>query len=62
MKDGQRVFDANNYYKSCSSSRVADATAGTIITNPVQSARLMTRYSASIKYGRVEIRAKMLTG
>jgi beta-glucanase (GH16 family) len=59
MKNGQHVFDADNYYKSCS--RVANATAGTII-NPVQSARLTTRYSASIKYGRVEIRAKMPTG
>jgi hypothetical protein len=59
IKNGQRVFDSDSYYKSCS--RVANATAGTII-NPVQSARLTTRYSASIKYGRVEIKAKMPTG
>ena len=59
MQNGQRVFDSESYYKSCSS--VSNLTAGTII-NPVQSARLTTRYSASIKYGRVEIRAKMPTG
>jgi hypothetical protein len=59
IQDGQRVFDSESYDKSCSS--VSNATAGTII-NPVQSARLTTRYSASIKYGRVEIRAKMPTG
>ena len=59
MRKGQRVFDEENYYKSCS--KVSNATAGTII-NPVQSARLTTRFSASIKYGRVEIKAKMPTG
>ncbi|KAF8236768.1 concanavalin A-like lectin/glucanase [Tricholoma matsutake] len=59
FKNGQRVFDADGYYKSCS--QVANTTSGTII-NPVQSARLTTRYSASIKYGRVEIKAKMPTG
>jgi beta-glucanase (GH16 family) len=58
-KNGQRVFDADNYYKSCSG--VTNTTAGTII-NPVQSARLTTRNSASIRFGRVEIRAKMPTG
>jgi beta-glucanase (GH16 family) len=58
-KNGQRVFDAENYYQSCSG--VTNTTAGTII-NPVQSARLTTRNSASIRFGRVEIRAKMPTG
>jgi beta-glucanase (GH16 family) len=52
-KNGQRVFDADNYYKNCS---------GVTIINPVQSARLTTRNSASIRFGRVEIRAKMPTG
>ncbi|KAF9005039.1 concanavalin A-like lectin/glucanase domain-containing protein [Cyathus striatus] len=52
-------FDAAGYYKACSA--VSNATAGTII-NPVQSARLTTRRSASIKYGRVEVRAKIPTG
>ncbi|KAG6826845.1 hypothetical protein H0H92_014177 [Tricholoma furcatifolium] len=58
-QDGQYVFDWNSYYASCS--KVSNATAGTII-NPVQSARLTTRYSASIRYGKVEIRAKMPYG
>ncbi|KAF8577757.1 glycoside hydrolase family 16 protein [Ramaria rubella] len=35
--------------------------AGTVI-NPVQSARLTTRLSHSLQYGRVEVRAKMPTG
>lgn len=58
-KDGQRVFDWDSYYRSCS--KVSNSTSGSII-NPVQSARLNTKQSASIKYGRVEIRAKMPTG
>lgn len=53
------AFDAAAYYKACSA--VSNATAGQII-NPVQSARLSTRKSASIKYGRVEVRAKIPTG
>ncbi|RDB22986.1 Beta-1,3-glucan-binding protein [Hypsizygus marmoreus] len=59
IRDGQRVFDWDAYRRSCS--MVSNSTAGTII-NPVQSARLTTRYSASIKYGRVEVRAKMPEG
>ncbi|KAF5378367.1 hypothetical protein D9615_008740 [Tricholomella constricta] len=51
VRDGQRVFDGDAYRRSCS--MVSNATAGTVI-NPVQSARLTTRYSASIRYGRVE--------
>lgn len=53
------VFDQAGYLKSCSA--VSNATLGTVI-NPVQSARLTTRNSASIRYGRVEIRAKMPNG
>jgi hypothetical protein len=53
------VFDAASYYKACSA--VSNSTAGQII-NPVQSARLSTRRSASIKYGRVDVRAKIPTG
>jgi hypothetical protein len=56
---GERVFDWDSYYRSCSA--VSNATAGTVI-NPVQSARLTTRKSASIKFGKVEIRAKMPNG
>jgi hypothetical protein len=51
--------DASSYYKACSA--VSNSTSGQII-NPVQSARISTRYSASIKYGRVEVRAKIPTG
>lgn len=54
-----RVFDWDSYYRSCSA--VSNATSGSII-NPVQSARLTTQFSASIKFGRVEIRAKMPNG
>jgi hypothetical protein len=54
-----QAFDAAAYYKACSA--VSNATVGQII-NPVQSARLSTRKSASIKYGRVEVRAKIPTG
>ncbi|KAF8225474.1 concanavalin A-like lectin/glucanase [Tricholoma matsutake] len=52
-------FDADSYYKACSA--VSNSTSGQII-NPVQSARLSTRRSANIKYGRVEVRAKIPTG
>ena len=58
-QDGGLVFDWDSYYRSCSA--VSNATAGTVI-NPVQSARLTTQNSASIRYGRVEIRAKMPNG
>uniref|UniRef100_A0A8H7Y360 GH16 domain-containing protein n=1 Tax=Psilocybe cubensis TaxID=181762 RepID=A0A8H7Y360_PSICU len=57
--DGVRQFDWASYYRSCSA--VSNRTAGTVI-NPVQSARLTTQRSASIKFGRVEIRAKMPNG
>ncbi|CAK5275550.1 unnamed protein product [Mycena citricolor] len=59
-------FDWDGYYAACS--RTTNSTAGTII-NPVQSARLSTILSAkgdesglsrgSLRYGRVEVRAKM---
>lgn len=52
-------FDVEAYTKACSA--VSNATAGTII-NPVQSARISTRKSASIKFGRVEVRAKIPRG
>lgn len=42
-------------------SAVANATAGTVI-NPVMSARLHTRGSKSIRYGRVEVKAKLPKG
>lgn len=53
------VFDEAGYLAACSA--VSNATLGTVI-NPAQSARLTTRYSASIRFGRVEIRAKMPNG
>lgn len=52
-------FDIEGYTRACSA--VSNVTTGQII-NPVQSARLSTRRSASIKYGRVEVRAKIPTG
>lgn len=52
-------FDEAGYLAACSA--VSNATLGTVI-NPAQSARLTTRYSASIRFGRVEIRAKMPNG
>ncbi|EAU80625.1 glucan 1,3-beta-glucosidase [Coprinopsis cinerea okayama7 len=57
--DGSQVFDIEGYTNACS--KVSNATSGAII-NPVQSARLTTIKSASIRYGRVEIRAKMPHG
>jgi hypothetical protein len=54
-----QTFDLAAYTKACSA--VSNVTSGQII-NPVQSARLSTRKTASIKYGRVEVRAKIPTG
>jgi hypothetical protein len=59
MKSGQRVFNQAGYNDACSA--VSNATSGTVI-NPVQSARLTTQKSASIRYGRVEVKAKMPNG
>jgi len=53
------AFDLNGYLKACSA--VSNSTTGHII-NPVQSARISTRRSASIKYGKVEVRAKIPRG
>ena len=53
------VFNEAAYLAACSA--VSNATLGTVI-NPIQSARLSTRNSASIRFGRVEIRAKMPNG
>lgn len=58
-KNGATAFDEAGYVKACSA--VSNRTAGTVI-NPVQSARINTKGKASIKYGRVEIRAKMPNG
>lgn len=52
-------FDADGYYRACSA--ISNSTVGKII-NPVQSARLSTRKSASIRYGKVEVTAKLPTG
>jgi len=40
---------------------VSNATAGTVI-NPVMSARISTKGKRSIRYGRVEVRAKLPRG
>ncbi|KIK46821.1 glycoside hydrolase family 16 protein [Suillus luteus UH-Slu-Lm8-n1] len=52
-------FDATAYYQACGA--VSNSTTGTII-NPIQSARITTRNKASIRYGRVEVRAKVPRG
>ncbi|KAG5636254.1 hypothetical protein H0H81_008633 [Sphagnurus paluster] len=60
LNDGYgSYFDLAGYTKACSA--VSNATAGTVI-NPVQTARLSTKFSASIRYGKVEVRAKMPDG
>ncbi|KAF5378975.1 hypothetical protein D9757_009121 [Collybiopsis confluens] len=63
---GAKVFDYGAYYSACSAT--SNTTSGTIV-NPVQSARVSTLINAqsgsgngSVRYGRVEIRAKMPTG
>lgn len=53
------AFNPTAYYQACGA--VSNSTAGTVIP-PVQSARITTRYSASIRYGRVEVRAKLPRG
>lgn len=58
-RGGQTFFDEEGYVKACSA--VSNRTAGTVI-NPVQSARINTKGKSSIRFGRVEVRAKMPTG
>lgn len=53
------AFDPTAYYQACGV--VSNSTSGTVI-NPVQSARISTRNSASIRYGRVEVKAKLPRG
>jgi len=53
------TFDASAYYGACGA--VSNTTSGAVI-NPVRSARISTRNSASIRYGRVEVRAKLPRG
>ncbi|KAJ7737882.1 GH16 beta-1,3-glucan recognition protein [Mycena maculata] len=52
-------FDLDAYLAACSA--VSNSTLGTIIP-PVMSARISTRKSASMKFGRVEVVAKLPTG
>ncbi|KAJ7758801.1 GH16 beta-1,3-glucan recognition protein, partial [Mycena maculata] len=52
-------FDLDAYLAACSA--VSNDTLGTIIP-PVMSARVSTRKSASLKFGRVEVVAKIPTG
>ena len=49
----------NEDWKACGV--VSNSTTGTVI-NPVQSARLTTRKSHNIQFGRVEVRAKLPRG
>jgi len=49
----------NTDYKACGV--VSNSTTGTVI-NPVQSARLTTRKSHNIQFGRVEVKAKIPRG
>ncbi|KAG2155258.1 glycoside hydrolase family 16 protein [Suillus bovinus] len=51
--------NTTGYYQACGA--VSNSTTGTII-NPVQSARITTLNKASIRYGRVEVRAKLPRG
>ena len=53
------VFDTEGYDRACSA--VSNKTAPTVI-NPIQSARLSTRNTSSIRYGKIEINAKMPVG
>jgi hypothetical protein len=53
------AIDDKAYLRACSA--VSNSTAGSVI-NPVQSARLSTRRSAAIRYGKVEVRAKLPRG
>ena len=57
--NGANVFDEAGYLAACSA--VSNSTKGSVV-NPVQSARITTRKKASIKYGRVDIKAKMPNG
>ncbi|KAJ7073513.1 glycoside hydrolase family 16 protein [Mycena belliarum] len=52
-------FDVAAYLAACSA--VSNATEGRIIP-PVRSARISTRKSARMRFGRVEVRAKLPTG
>ncbi|KAF9269047.1 concanavalin A-like lectin/glucanase [Marasmius fiardii PR-910] len=56
---GQQVYDLQGYLNACSA--VSNATSGDILP-PAQSARITTRKTASIKHGRVEVRARMPRG
>jgi hypothetical protein len=53
------VFDPDAYHRACGA--VSNSATGAVI-NPVKSARLSTRNSASIRYGKVEVRAKLPSG
>jgi hypothetical protein len=62
------IFNGHTYnLTGCTDSHVANcgavsnSSAATVI-NPVQSARITTRYSHNIQFGKVEIRAKLPRG
>ncbi|KII90396.1 glycoside hydrolase family 16 protein [Plicaturopsis crispa FD-325 SS-3] len=56
---GSSSFNAAAYYQACGA--VSNSSTDAVIP-PAQSARLSTRNSASIRYGKVEVRAKLPTG
>ncbi|KAK1227171.1 hypothetical protein PQX77_009805 [Marasmius sp. AFHP31] len=56
---GQKIYDMQGYLRSCSA--VSNSTSGVVLP-PAQSARLTTRKTASIKHGRVEVRARLPRG
>ena len=56
---GVQIFDQASYLSACSA--VSNSTSGSVI-NPAQSARVTTRTTSNIRFGRVEIRAKMPNG
>jgi len=58
-RDAHTEFDPQAYYRACGG--VSNSTSGMVIP-PIQSARLSTKRSASIKYGKVEVRAKLPRG
>jgi len=58
-RDQRTPFDQQMYYKACGA--VSNQTSGEVIS-PIQSARLSTKLTTNITYGKVEVRAKIPRG
>ena len=56
------TYDLPGCTSTNASACAASSVANNSVVNPVQSARLTTRKSYSIRYGRIEVRAKMAQG